>query len=80
MMFDRPGSVQRNQIESSQYPDFWEFTEEPDVETVVKPKTAFVLELPEIRIGAWRFVPDGNDLLVQKKVAGAWVEQARFEP
>jgi hypothetical protein len=79
-MIQIPASVQRNQIESAQYPDFFEFEAVPDVETLVTPKTGFVLQLPEIRIGAWRFVPDGDDLLLQKKVAGAWVEQARFEP
>jgi hypothetical protein len=75
-----PASVQRNQIESAQYPDFFEFEAVPDAETLVTPKVGFVLQLAEIRIGDWRFVPEGNDLVVQKQVSGAWLEQARFEP
>jgi hypothetical protein len=120
-MTDRkPAIVQRNQIESSQLPDFFEFTEIPDTETQIDLKSGFIFDLTAARIGTldvttgniatvnattvnaddvvadsvdadeidtlimkvgqWRFITDGADLVLQRNISSVWVEQTRFVP
>lgn len=75
----RPGFVKRNELDSAQNPDCWEYELVPDVEQIVSLKESFVLKLPEIRLGEWRLRPDSGILYIEKLIGSSWVEQGRFE-
>jgi hypothetical protein len=70
--------TQRNNIDSSQFPDYVEFLVEPDVETVVQLKEGFVFRVQEFRLGNWRFRVDGEELVQEYLQSGVWLEQARY--
>jgi hypothetical protein len=72
--------LDRSQIDSRQFPDWVEFAETADTETVVSPKSGFVLNaLSELRSGSWRLRPDGDMLYIEYWNGSSWTEQGRFE-
>lgn len=76
----RAAAVNRDTVDQDQYPDCWEYTPEPDVETVVSLKAGFVMRaVRETRVGDWRLRASGATLYLEYWSGSAWTEQAKFE-
>lgn len=76
----KPQKVRREDLDSGQFPDCWEYGITPDVETVVELKTGFVLKATlETRVGDWRLRAVSGTLYVEYWSGTAWIEQGKFE-
>jgi hypothetical protein len=74
-------SLNQRDIDSGYLPDWAEFINVPDVETLVHAKDGFVFDLHQIRLNSeWRLRPSSTLLLVEYYNGAAWVEKGRFTP
>ena len=69
--------LRREEIDTGQYPEPFDFTAVDDEETEVSVKDGFSFN--PVRLGAWRFYVETDILYVEHFDGSAWVEQARFE-
>jgi hypothetical protein len=69
--------VRREEIDTGQYPEPFDFTAVDDEDTVVSMKSGFVMN-PAL-LGKWRLYVETDILYVEHFDGTDWIEQARFE-
>ena len=72
--------LRREEIDTGQYPEPFDFTAVDDEDTVVSMKSGFVMKNNPVYVGTtWRLYVETDILFVEHFNGTDWVEQGRFE-
>lgn len=72
--------TRREEIDTGQYPEPFDFTAVNDTDTVVSLKSGFrMATVNVVNLGNWRFYVETDILYVEHFDGSDWIEQGRFE-